>query len=167
MRTDDLVGTEYDWVAVDPSGNIGVFSTAGYGPVPKAALCRTTDHESLIGWIGERAELPEFADIITFVGDVPIYGFDWEPHSGPYRRIQQPRGFLPMRLEALPEELRGAVVEIEASEVTGIGIILVADIDRIGTVIHGRFQHRVVTRRTNQFHTLHLAVVTMPNRRGG
>lgn len=107
MRTDDLVGTEFDWVAVDQTGAIGIFLTAGYGPVPIDALSRLEDHEDLIDWIGHHAALP------SFVGDVPIFGFNWVLHSGPYRRIQQPRGFPPMRLEALPEELRGAVVELD------------------------------------------------------
>lgn len=115
MRTDPLVGTEFDWVAVDQSGNIGIFSTAGYGAVPRCAIRWRDDYENLIDWIGRRAGLPPFADLMTFTGDIPIYGFDWIPHSGPYRRVQLPRGMPPVRLDELPEELRGAVIELNLS----------------------------------------------------
>ncbi len=115
MRTDDLLGTEFDWVAVDQTGMIGIFSTAGYGLVPRTALCCADVHGALVDWIGGRAALPAFADLMTFAGNVPVYCFDWVPHSGPYRRVQQPRGLPPIRHDELPEGLREAVVELDLS----------------------------------------------------
>ncbi|MNH30672.1 hypothetical protein D3C79_909810 [compost metagenome] len=41
-----------------------------------------------------------------------------------------------------------AVGEVETGKVAGIGVVLEADIDRIGPVIHGRFQCRQAACRT-------------------
>ena len=34
----DVTGMEFDWLGTDRWGYIGIFSSAGFGPVPQAAL---------------------------------------------------------------------------------------------------------------------------------
>ena len=113
MRTDDLFGTEFDWVAVDRHGKIGIFSTAGSGPVPQIAIQYTGSHKAMIEWIRNRSALPIYADYLTFSGDLPIYVFDWGPHHRYYSRIRSARGDSPLRRSDLPQELHGALVEFD------------------------------------------------------
>ncbi len=40
----DFYGYEFDWYAVDQEGQIGVFSTAGFGPIPQAVQLHYQDH---------------------------------------------------------------------------------------------------------------------------
>jgi hypothetical protein len=92
------VGDELDWLAVDCVGHVGLFSTAGFGPVPKAVTDHLADVSAGIARLGT---LPVTGDSdATASGDltfwtVPaargVYAFDWgSSSSGPYTRIITP-----------------------------------------------------------------------------
>ena len=72
-------GFELDWLATDQVGHVALFSTGGYGPVPKVV----TDH------------LADLQTAINQVSSLPIFGACAEGPSGngnfefwvePYRR---------------------------------------------------------------------------------
>ena len=42
----DILGLEYDWLAVDQEGHVAVFSTAGGGRAPQAVLENTDVHDA-------------------------------------------------------------------------------------------------------------------------
>jgi len=106
-------GVEFDWYGFDPAGNVAVFSSAGYGPVPLDVV----DHaEALDGWYERRVLLPtlgacaaspqEGGDFSDWIGlaERGFYGFDWKVWEGPYRRLTVPAR--PATLADLPSDLR-------------------------------------------------------------
>ena len=97
-----MVGTEFDWIGADSSGILGIFSTAGSGPVPPTALERCDDHSKIIQYIRETAGVPTWADLLTYVGEAPIYVYDWEPNLGPYLRTRVPQGAPALTIDSLP-----------------------------------------------------------------
>ena len=81
-------GLEFDWFALDAEGNIGLFSTAGFGPVPAEVQLYFQDHDRVAfhtGWLDSEAwqEWKEYAKHGLFV-------FDWQHWKGPYLKLEQP-----------------------------------------------------------------------------
>lgn len=105
-------GTEFDWLAVDEAGEVAVFSSAGYGPVPLAVMAiagmLNDEYEKLrcLPVVSPCAEHPEgpgnYADWIRFA-EGGLYGFDWRLWDGPYVRLTAPGE--PLRFDDLPREL--------------------------------------------------------------
>ena len=115
MRVDSMVGTEFDWMAVDGDGRLGLFSTAGLGPVPEAALEHQSEHAAIVNLVAKLGGLPAWADLLSFCGNVPVFVYDWEHWSGPYRRAQIPAKGGSLKLSDLPEDLRTFVVRLDLS----------------------------------------------------
>jgi len=115
MRRDDMVGTEFDWVAADQSGSVAMFSTAGFGPIPDGVLEQRDHHSSIIENVENLAEILSSADLLTNTGPVPVFVYDWTVNSGPYRRTQSPRSAYPVRVDDLPKQLRPFVVLLDLS----------------------------------------------------
>lgn len=82
MRRDDMVGTEFDWVAADQADRIGIFSTAGYGPIPGGILEQRDHHATIIEGIEDLAEIPGWADLLTYTRPVPVFVYVWTLHAG-------------------------------------------------------------------------------------
>lgn len=94
-------GTELDWLAVDVDEYVGLFSTAGRGPVPVVVVEHLVEVKRAIARLGN---LPILADCAKTpdrgTGDFSfwiepcrrgLYGFDWGPvDAGPFARLTVP-----------------------------------------------------------------------------
>ncbi|MDF7815222.1 hypothetical protein [Hymenobacter sp. YC55] len=89
-------GLEFDWFAQDAEGNIGLFSTAGLGPVPRNVPPHFQDHDRAALSI----DLPPTGSLAVWedFARQGLYVFDWQPHQGPYRKLKQPEGDMPAAL---------------------------------------------------------------------
>ena len=93
-------GVELDWLAVDIHGHIGLFSTGGLGPVPKAVVERLGEVDdalarlALLPVTGECADEPRGPGNFSFWIEPSrrgIYGFDWGPvHHGEFTQLTTP-----------------------------------------------------------------------------
>src|SRR5471030_914077 len=107
---DDIEGVEYDWLAVDAEGFVGLLSTAGGGYVPEAFLRSIDPVDSAIDTIMSlpastsaecNRELPAgLTNTWRLVAERGVFAFDSDPHGGPYRPIATPH--VPVRLQDLP-----------------------------------------------------------------
>ena len=112
MRKDDMVGTEFDWVAADLMDRLGLFSTSGYGPIPNSVLDHRDDHVAMAETIADLSMIPDWANLLTYTGNLPVFVYDWTLHSGPYQRVQSPRGGKPLTVGNMPEQFRGFIIRL-------------------------------------------------------
>jgi len=106
---DQFEGREFDWFAIDANGNLGHFSTAGFGPVPTGILERFAEAEALPE---EFLRLPITGEADGHLsGNISewlemarrgLYSFDWS-HSGQYRRAATPH--VAAHISAVPARL--------------------------------------------------------------
>jgi hypothetical protein len=95
-----ILGYELDWLAVDRIGNVGLFSSGGWGPVPAVVAEHFGDVSAAIDSIRGLPVLGECAEAPTGDGDYSfwidparkgIFGFDWGPTTdGPFVRLTIP-----------------------------------------------------------------------------
>jgi len=81
-------GVEFDWFAKDQNDQIGLFSTAGYGPIPEVVITQGELHNS----ISSKFETPNQGSENIWL-DFAAYGlyvFDWQTHDGPYLKEASP-----------------------------------------------------------------------------
>lgn len=118
-------GLDLEWIAVDRKGRVGVFTTAGAGPIPKACL---TEAEVLDQIWGAIRSLPEVMDY-ELVVDVPrpddfiafakrgLFSFDWEQFQETPRYEIQARPKTPLTVDAIawPQELRSLLPQVTSS----------------------------------------------------
>jgi hypothetical protein len=78
-------GLEFDWFAVDATGNIGLFSTAGFGPVPIEVQTHFQEYDRVAAHIDWR--VPEVWQESAKHG---LFVFDWQHWEGPYLKMEQP-----------------------------------------------------------------------------
>jgi len=99
---------------VDSRGCVGLFSSAGYGPVPEAVIEHATELDAcsdtwrdavpLCGQCIDRPRRPGlFTDWIS-AAERGLYGYDWKIHHGPYERLTVPSH--PLHANDLPMSLR-------------------------------------------------------------
>ncbi|SFQ78958.1 hypothetical protein [Hymenobacter arizonensis] len=96
-------GFEFDWFAQDAEGNMGLFSTGGFGPVPLVVQRHFQDHDCAALGIA----LPHAGSLDVWQ-DVALHGlyvFDWHPHAGPYRKLKQPEGEMSAELHQLIQHI--------------------------------------------------------------
>ena len=110
------MGFEYDWLAVDADGHIGLFSTAGGGFAPPEFLQDTDAHDTGIEAL--MASPPStrsrfFPDVATGLSNAwkeaaarGLFAFDSDPNGGPYRLVASPEN--PASVTEIPEETRSA-----------------------------------------------------------
>jgi hypothetical protein len=82
-------GLEFDWFALDAAGNIGLFSSAGFGPVPTTVQLHFQMHDHAATHLDWRA--PEVWKACAEQG---LFVFDWQHWNGPYLKLEQPLGEL-------------------------------------------------------------------------
>lgn len=75
-------GLEFDWFALDAEGRIGLFSTAGFGPVPTNVQLHFRDHDQA----SRHFDLYELEEC----GRYGLFVFDWQHWEGPYLKMEQP-----------------------------------------------------------------------------
>ena len=122
MGREAIVGNEFDWFAVDGTGHVGHFATAGFGPAPSAILSRLDDLRDLdervlrLPIIGEAtANRPGEIDDWLEMARRGLFAFDWQHWSGPYRRVATPS--VPLLVADLPAKLLESVRVVEWPEV--------------------------------------------------
>jgi hypothetical protein len=82
-------GLEFDWFASDAEGNIGLFSTAGFGPVPDEVQLHFQGHDQVAALLDWR--VPQVWKECASRG---LFVFDWQHWQGPYRKEESPLGAL-------------------------------------------------------------------------
>jgi hypothetical protein len=108
-----LLRTGFKWLAVDDRGQVGIFSTACYGPVLSPVMDHAAKLDDVTG--GDLDELPVVGGYHTAAGEGGLaywerkarrglFGFDWLRDIGPYRRVTVPRvsistGTLPSHIQ--------------------------------------------------------------------
>jgi hypothetical protein len=114
-KSEDIAGREYDWIASDPDGRVGFFSTAGAGCAPASFMLDTDVHERAIELILAaparcRATFapvlgrPDLENTWERMAERGVFAFDGDPNGGPYRLVARPTA--PMRVSDLPEGAR-------------------------------------------------------------
>jgi hypothetical protein len=96
----DILGLEYDWLAVDARGRVGFFSTAGGGYAPPAMLADTDAQEAAIESILARPACTpvlfapslraDLKNTWLLVAERGLYAYDSSPNGGPYALIAAP-----------------------------------------------------------------------------
>jgi len=113
-RSDELLGTEYDWLASDADGRVALFSTAGGAVVPNGFLGSVDQHDRAIDAILQLApttsELfaptlaPGLDNTWAEVARRGLFAYVSDAHGGPYRLVAAPTN--PAHLSSLPESVR-------------------------------------------------------------
>jgi hypothetical protein len=97
-----LIGLEFDFLAIDRDGHVALFATAGYGPIPEAALTLTDDEQLLsvedvalraLAIVGAWQELGRGAGKCQEwreLGSRGLFVFDWKHREGPYELVVSP-----------------------------------------------------------------------------
>lgn len=95
-------GWDVEWVGIDRRGRIGIFTSAGTGPIPVFQLDRWAEYQELalaliaLPEVGEAellARVPRPDDFLAFARR-GYHAYDWDEARGAYR------------LQARPKELR-------------------------------------------------------------
>jgi hypothetical protein len=117
---EDIQGLEYDWLAVDAEGFVGLFSTAGAGYAPEGFLQDIAAFDSVIETILSMPpvtpatcsrELPiGRTNTWKLMAERGLFAFDSDPLGGPYRLIAAPQS--PVALLDLPASVRAVVGRI-------------------------------------------------------
>lgn len=102
--SEELIGREFDWFAIDKNGDFGMFSSAGSGIIPSSVIEDFKSHDS----IAEIFELPNFGSENVWE-DFANYGFyiyDWEINKGPYKKVSEPKTKISQKLKIELLELK-------------------------------------------------------------
>ena len=107
----DFHGLEFDWFAVDAEGFVGVFLSAGWGPVPDFVFAHFDAQRVIEQHLrppddtGPMAHLPEGSPALA-----QIYLYDWTATFGPYQREAVPARPVRVAEFGLATELQSAFV---------------------------------------------------------
>ena len=117
---DEIHGREFDWLASDADGHVGLFSTAGAGFAPKEFLEDVGAHDRAIDAILAAPSrttaltapqlAPGLENTWQKMAERGVYAFDSDPNGGPYRRVAVPEQ--PISLADLPEPAAGVVARM-------------------------------------------------------
>lgn len=78
-------GLEFDWFALDAEGCIGLFSSAGFGPVPASVQLHFQEHDRAASHVDWRVLEMEQA-----CAEMGLFLFDWQHWKRPYLKLAQP-----------------------------------------------------------------------------
>jgi hypothetical protein len=128
-------GIEFDWLGVDQRGHVAVFTTAGYGPLPKDVNLHLNDVDDAIDQldrlpvIGEADQIVKpasdgnYSDWYTYSAQ-GFYAYDWDDSHGPYLRLSVPT--VPIAIGSLPSTMqavgRYATFELDFAEASQIEV---------------------------------------------
>lgn len=99
LLTHAYQGVEFDWVACDAAGQLGYFSTAGFGPIPSTVLSVANTSEDVENLV---RTLPVCTTAIVVskvqhditdwirVAERGLFAFDWRLESAAYELIARP-----------------------------------------------------------------------------
>jgi hypothetical protein len=91
--------SEFDWLALDQMSNVGYFSTAGVGPLPKPVLARADSFELLLESVLALPECSEATIVYESQHNISewiaiarrgLFAFDWRRNTSCYELIAKP-----------------------------------------------------------------------------
>ena len=102
LDRDDVMGREWDFLAIDRDGSVALITSAGYGPIPGAVLSHGKSVEAVVA--GLRTQLPVIGESLDRREQDPsgdysdwfeaskrgLYTYDWHVHGGPYEQVSVP-----------------------------------------------------------------------------
>lgn len=148
-------GVEYDWIAFDENNHVGLFSTAGFGFVPKAycdnhALFEYDYYENILSMDPTclAIQVNGFESVVG-IDSVPsewvitatrgIYAFDWCHELKKYQLIAKPE--IPLTIDSIDEYMKLFIekVQLDCNFETGKGMDKLIDHERSGIK---KFSHK-------------------------
>jgi hypothetical protein len=115
LDRDDVIGREWDFLALDRGGSVALIASAGYGPIPEAVLNRGRPVEALVAML--TTLLPVLGESLDQRGQDRsgnysdwfemsrrgLYTYDWHVHGGPYEQVSAPSR--PLRADDVGSEI--------------------------------------------------------------
>lgn len=130
----EALGFEFDWLARDADGHVGLFSTAGGGHAPEAFLLDTGRHdaaiEMLLGMPAGTSALfsphvaPGLDNTWRQVAERGLFAFDSDPGGGPYRLVAAPE--VPIQIDNLPSAVADVAAAITFSELRFVALRVIS-----------------------------------------
>lgn len=118
-------GLDVEWIAVDRKGRVGVFTTAGTGPIVKACLTKPEVLDQIWDAIRLLPEVMEYELVATvprpddFIAFAKrgLFSFDWDEFQETPRYEVQARPRTPLTVDAIawPQELRDLFPQVTSS----------------------------------------------------
>ncbi len=90
---------EFDWIAVDESGNVGFFASGGFGPVPQVSLAAADELLSVqeriraLPWTCKTncvAQVEYYLGDFFEVAEKGVFAYNWDFDRREYRLIVKP-----------------------------------------------------------------------------
>lgn len=106
----EIVGVEFDWLAIDREGRLALFATAGSGMAPRSAMDASESLDAALSLI----KTPNWGSLQVWddYASVGLYVYDWDVSMGVYRRLRTPAGATdPMLLASV--EAMGDIARID------------------------------------------------------
>ncbi|RDZ27178.1 hypothetical protein [Lysobacter silvisoli] len=96
---------EFDWFARDREGRLGLFSTAGDGPIPASARQSAVAHEV----VGELIEIRDWGSAAVWqsYARAGLYAYDWSQSEACYVRVEKPESAMSPVLQRAVEAIPG------------------------------------------------------------
>lgn len=118
LDRDDVLGREWDFLALDRNRSVALIASAGHGPIPEAVLNHGVSVEAVVA--GLRTRLPVIGESLDRRGQDRsgdysdwfeaskrgLYTYDWHIYDGPYGQVSAPS--VELRSEDLPPEIARA-----------------------------------------------------------
>ena len=98
-----FIGYEFDWFAVDKEGQIGFFSSGGYGVIPDKVKINYKEYDN----ISTKIEMPNSGNknIWKDIASYGLYVFDWDQNKNSYIKLENPT-------KKIDEALQKEILEI-------------------------------------------------------
>jgi hypothetical protein len=89
----EIEGREFDWFAMDRTGRVAMFATAGAGTVPEMVLADYLAHDR----VSEAFPVEHFGSerVWDAYARLGLYVYDWDHGKCVYRRLREPTATLP------------------------------------------------------------------------
>ena len=86
--TSKIKGVEFDWFAVDSSGCLALFATAGAGFIPPTVSARFHEHTAM----SDMLPSPRWGSLMVWddYSEVGLYVYDWDVCNYSYTRTRTP-----------------------------------------------------------------------------